>query len=227
MLRFKNHFAILTLLFSSLSFAADTAPMPNPVKMLNDTAQETIQQITAVRAKLKINDDAPVPFAQVYKIIDTLVIPDVDLVAISERTIGSAFKEASAQDQQRFIDAYKTLLINTYGRVLANYKDQKVQFFKVRGGYEGLSQVNVNSQFIFANRDPIKVTYTLIFDKKANEWNVVDVSVEGISLLESFKSQFTAELQKGGLKQLLATLDAHNAAITAQISHSQPVAPSK
>jgi phospholipid transport system substrate-binding protein len=223
MLNVKKRFALLILALSSISFAqtAFSEEAPNPVKMLNDAAQDTIAQITAARSKLKIQDSAPVPFPVVYKIVDNTLLPHVDLPAISIQTIGPAFKKASPEEQQHFMKAYKSLLITTYGIVLAHYKDQKVQFFNVRGGYKNLSQIKVNSQFVFPDRDPIKVTYSLMLDKKTNQWKLFDMSVEGVSLLESFKSQFSAELQKGGIKQLIATLDAHNKAIAEKMSNPQ------
>jgi phospholipid transport system substrate-binding protein len=232
MLNLKHYFVLGILLISNLSFAADTAPntqstssnkVIDPVKMLNDSAQETIVQIKQVRAQLKTPDNAPTPFPAVYKIINLYLLPEVDLAAISERTLGRTFNQATLAEQHHFMEAYKTLLINTYGVVLAQYKDLKVQFFKVRGGYQDLNQVNVNSQFIFTDRDPIKITYTLILDKKDSKipWKVIDMSVEGVSLLESFKSQFIGEIQKGGMKQLLETLDTHNKKVAAKINAPQ------
>jgi phospholipid transport system substrate-binding protein len=229
MLRLEKYLMVLVLFVSHAAFAlekpvdntATSSTAPNPIKMLNDAAQQTITQITALRTAQKIADNAPTPFPAVYKIIDNILIPMVDLPSISQKTIGPAFKKASPADQQHFMNAYKILLINTYGVVLTHYKNQKVQFFNVRGGYQGLSQIKVNSQFIFPERDPIKVTYSLILDKKTNQWKVIDMSVEGISLLESFKSQFSAELQQGGMKQLLTTLDTHNKNISEKMNHPQ------
>jgi phospholipid transport system substrate-binding protein len=141
------------------------------------------------------------------------------MVKVCESSIGPTWwNKASADEKKRFLGAYTTLLINTYGSALANYKDEQIVFYKVRGSYDDVPSVKVNSKILRTDAPAIPVQYLLSWDEDASDWKVIDMSVEGISLLESFRTQFAQELKAGGMKQLLKTLDTHNAKVNAEQS---------
>jgi len=137
------------------------------------------------------------------------------------------FDKASAAEQLHFKQAFKTLLINTYAVVLMRYKNQQIQFFRFRGDYQDLKQVSVKGQIIFpdtgsadAQRPPIDILYTLILDPESHQWKIADLSVAGVSLAESFKAQFTDELNKvdsNNIQHLLTVMDSHNKEFSAKM----------
>lgn len=46
--------------------------------------------------------------------------------------------------------------------------------------------------------------------RTGNSWRLFDMSVEGVSMLESFRSQFSDILAQGNMQQLLQRLSQHN-----------------
>ena len=81
----------------------------------------------------------------------------------------------------------------------------------MRGGTSGKSRVQVSSRIIQPGGPSIPINYRLV--KRSSGWKVYDMSVDGVSLVQSFKSQFANEISQGGMSGLLVSLNKHNQAL--------------
>ena len=54
--------------------------------------------------------------------------------------------------------------------------------------------------------EPVKIDYLLKKPKGLDEWRVVDVRIEGISMANSYKNQFAQQIQNEGLQSVLDKL---------------------
>jgi phospholipid transport system substrate-binding protein len=73
----------------------------------------------------------------------------------------------------------------------------------------GMKRIEVTSKIIRSDGPPIAVNYRLVY--KEGVWLVYDFSVEGISMIQSFRSQFAEELSSGmSIDTLTAKLEKHN-----------------
>lgn len=174
----------------------------DPVNVLQSIADQMIQALKENKASLKTNPSV------VYSYANKFVVPHADLAEMSKRVLppdvwGRATPEQRAQFQKEFT----TLLVRTYASALADYRDEVVKFYPVRGGYAGKSSVRVNSQIIRSNGPSIPVNYRLLWSD--GEWKLYDMSVEGVSLLESFRSQFADKLATGDINDLIRAISAH------------------
>jgi phospholipid transport system substrate-binding protein len=66
----------------------------------------------------------------------------------------------------------------------------------------------VASEIDSAENQPVHVTYRLIH--VGGVWRLFDMSVEGVSLIESFRAQFADILTNGNMDTLLNRLATHN-----------------
>ncbi len=82
-----------------------------------------------------------------------------------------------------------------------------MKIYPVRGEMGG--SVEVRSVITSSNSSPINVTYRLL--KVGANWKLYDMSVEGISLISSFRSQFADILSNGNMQKLLNKMSQHNA----------------
>ena len=115
------------------------------------------------------------------------------------------WNSATPSQRAAFQKQFTTLLIRTYASALTSFKDQTVKFYPVRGGGQ---TVQVSSDIISPNNSPIHVTYRLIHE--SGGWRLYDMSVEGVSLIESFRSQFADILSHGNIDQLISKMSGHN-----------------
>src|SRR5690606_19450442 len=114
----------------------------------------------------------------------------------------------TAAQRAQFKSEFTTLLIRTYASALTSYQDQAVKFYPVRGGYEGKNTVQVTSEIVSSEASPIRVTYSLV--RAGGGWRLYDMSVEGVGLIDSFRSQFADILANGNMNTLLQRISSHN-----------------
>jgi len=174
-----------------------------PVEMLQSVADQMIASLKANKTTLKENPNL------VYSLAYKIIVPHADLDEMSKRVLPpQTWNSASAGQRQEFKREFTTLLVRTYASALAEYKDQTVRFFPVRGGYQGKSTVKVNSQIVRSDGPSISVNYSLVY--AGSGWRLYDMTVEGVSMLQSFRSQFSDQLARGNMASLIKTLKQHN-----------------
>jgi phospholipid transport system substrate-binding protein len=145
----------------------------------------------------------------VYSLAYKIIVPHADLDEMSKRVLPpQTWNSASAGQRQEFKKEFTNLLVRTYASALAEYKDQTVKFYPVRGGYAGRSTVKVNSQIVRTDGPSISVNYSLV--SSGSGWRLYDMTVEGVSMLQSFRSQFSDQLSKGDMASLIRVLKQHN-----------------
>lgn len=190
---------ILSLWLGSVAYAQGG----DPVNLLQHIADNMIQGLKANKATLKTKPGI------VYSLARRYVVPYADLAEMSRRVLPrNIWNNASSAERAQFQREFTTLLIRTYASALTAYQDQVVKFYPVRGGYQGRSTVEVASVIQSSSTQSIQVTYRLI--RSGGGWKLVDMSVEGVSLIESFRSQFSDILSSGSMRDLLNRLNSHN-----------------
>ena len=135
------------------------------------------------------------------------VVPYADLPEMSKRVLPpKVWNGASASQRAQFQKEFTRLVIRTYASALTSYQDQQVRFFPVRS--RGGNSVEVKSEITSSSSPAISVTYRLL--KSGGQWKLYDMSVEGVSLISSFRSQFADILSNGSMDTLLKRLSKHN-----------------
>lgn len=177
------------------------APQGDPVQLLQFIADNMITQLKVNQATLKTKPDI------VYKLAYEYVVPYADLNEMSKRVLPpSVWNSATASQRSEFEKEFTRLLIRTYASALTSYKDQTVKFYPVRG-ISG-NNVEVSSDIISPDNSPVHVTYRLL--NEGGAWRLYDMSVEGVSLIDSFRAQFADILSHGNMDQLISQMSGHN-----------------
>lgn len=190
-----SYFIFTFIFVSTISFAQD-----DPVKLLREIADQMIAGLKANKATLKSKPQI------VFNLAYRFVVPHADLNIMSKHVLPPhIWNSATPSERQVFQQEFTRTLIRTYASALISYQDQTIQFYPVRAG--GGSTVVVNSKITGSTNEPIHVSYRLI---KNDGWKLYDMSVEGVSMLESFRSQFADILSQGDIRQLLNRMKAHN-----------------
>jgi phospholipid transport system substrate-binding protein len=197
-------FFILSLSWlTCVSTYAEGASQSDPVGLLRYIANNMIAGLKANKATLKSKPRI------VYGLAYRYVVPYADLTEMSKRVLPpQTWNSATPAERVQFEKEFTTTLIRTYASALTSYQDQTIQFYPVRGGYQGQRTVEVNSEISSSQNQPIHVTYRLI--RVGSVWRLYDMSVEGVSMLDSFREQFGDILAQGDMQSLLKRLAGHN-----------------
>jgi phospholipid transport system substrate-binding protein len=117
----------------------------------------------------------------------------------------AAWVRATEDERQAFTHAFTELVVRTYSAPLAEYSDEKIMFLPERAANSGRF-TRVNSVIIRPSGQKIPLSYSLVL--KQDTWKIYDFSVEGVSLLQSFRTQFGQILRMSDMKELIAQLEA-------------------
>ena len=206
----KTFSIILVILFAANTFAAS---YKSPVKMLRTVSTKAIDKLKADKKGLKSSKQ--VPLKKIHVIINNVLLPHVDLNRMSREVLGrNVWDKATKAEKKRFKVQFTDLVINTYASALTTFDKNRIKFFPIRGGYKGKKIVQVNSEVDASGAPPLPVVYHL--ERHGSHWLVYDLSVDGISLIQSYKAQFAAVIQQKKLNGLITTLETHNQTLASQ-----------
>jgi len=203
MLKNKIVFMFMTLILGWMAIVTpvSAAPSGDPVSLLQYIANNMISGLKNNKATLKTKPSI------VYNLAYKYVVPYASLNEMSKRVLPPRIWNAASNEQRRqFEELFTKTVIRTYASALTNYEDQTIKFFPVRGGAG--NTVEVQSQIISSQNQPISVTYRLV--RTGSGWRLFDMSVEGVSMLGSFRAQFADILSQGDMNTLLNRLSGHN-----------------
>lgn len=194
---------ISSLIVNSNVFAGDSAP----VTLLKESTIEMLATLKSHQGTLKSNPKYLE--AQIRRI----VVPKFDVTSMAQSVIGRRHWEASSPAvQQAFIREFTDLVINVYSAPLQDYNGDKVEFLPLRESIENQSRVAVQTIIIRPTGQRIAVNYSL--KKIGDAWKVYDFSIEGISMVASYRSQFAEVLEAKGLSGLLAQIRSHSRTVS-------------
>jgi phospholipid transport system substrate-binding protein len=189
--------AILALL---LVLAAGPAPAADA-----DEARATMEKTVA--DVLVVLGDGSLPLQAKKDRIQAIAFERFDFVTMSKLVLKRDWKRFDAAQQQEFVAEFKEHLSARYGENLGRYENEKVEVKSHHTETNG--DVTVKTVIRGGKYDGTPVDYRL---RNASAWRVIDVVIENVSLVSSFRQQFADVLAKGGPTGVLAKLKERNAA---------------
>jgi len=186
--------AMLTVLVP-LSFAAETAA--DPYKKIEQVTVELLDIIATYR------ESYPETEVAYFGKLDQLLSAHVDFGFIARNVMGSYGRSASPEQRTQFAQTFRNGLVETYGRGLISYNDQKIVLLDAAPVAKGQRRVTVKQE-IRSSDNVYPLEYSLA-RKKSGEWMVVNVVINGINLGKTFRNQFVQSAQRsaGDIDQVI------------------------
>lgn len=125
-----------------------------------------------------------------------------DWKEMSRRALGRHWRKMTKQEKEAFTAVFARLLEGAYMQKVANYSGEKVNYEneRVDGDYGA-----VTAKIITSKNEEISVEYRV--KKKTDNWLVYDISIEGVSLVNNYRTQFNNILRKSSFSDLMKRLD--------------------
>jgi phospholipid transport system substrate-binding protein len=124
-----------------------------------------------------------------------------DFNELSRRTLGQNWTKLNTEQQKEFTELYRTILEDAYVDKIVTYTDEKVLYNKENPLTEKTVEVQTT---IVTKKADIPIFYRVI--QKGTEWRVYDVVIEGVSLINNYRTQFREILTNKTPESLLETL---------------------
>jgi len=197
---------ISVLLFFAFSTASVAASI-GPDQLIKDTSEKVLSALENNKEKYKEKPD------EIYLLVNDIILPHLDFRAMSKLSLGKNWRKANADQQTRFIAAFKTMLIRTYSKSLTEYAGEEIKFLPYRPPAEGKRTVTVKTEINQSNGGPaIPINYSLRI--KNDIWKVYDIKIDGISLVTNYRNSFASDINRVGIEGLIEKLLAKNAGKT-------------
>jgi phospholipid transport system substrate-binding protein len=196
--RFWSMSGLLVALFAMLARTSPAADAPR------DVVRRMSDAVIAVLQEKNLSADAK------RDKIRGIVEGYVDFPTMARLVLARNWSGLDDSEKGEFTEEFKRHLSVTYGKNVETYNNEKVQ---ITGDHdEGRGDWTVQTKILHpqGGGGDILVDYRL--RQLSGEWKVIDLVIERVSLVSSFRSQFQEVMANGGIDRLLKLLREKNAA---------------
>lgn len=131
---------------------------------------------------------------------------------MAKRSLGAPWKELNAAERKEFVELFQRLLSKSYAGKIEGYSGEQVQYLNERHADE-YAEVRTK---IVSGKVEIPLDYRLL--QIAGDWRVYDVVVDGVSLVNNYRGQFTKIIRESSYKGLVEQLRKKSEQITSPAS---------
>ena len=194
---------LLALIAATLPAAAQPAstPGPGPQEMMEKVSQDLLRDLDANRAALKKDPSG------VRALVDKHLLPHFDTDYAARLVLGKHWRTATEAQRKRFIDAFYGALMADYGDAILEFTADRLKILPFRGD-PAADSATVRTEVKRDDGTPVPVNYSL--RRTPQGWKVWDVTIEGISYVRNYRTDFGAEVDQKGLDELIQRLESQN-----------------
>lgn len=142
------------------------------------------------------------------KLIEDKVAPHLDFEEATRLAAARAWGQASADQRARLVREFRGMLVRTYSSAIDAYNGQTLRPLPSRIEPNGL-EASVRYHFVRSGARPVQIGYELHRTKAG--WKIYDITVEGMSLVLTYRTDFDAVVKQEGIEGLIQRLAQKNA----------------
>lgn len=186
------------LLLATVAFGADAPAAGGPGELVQGVAQAMLKDLDANRAEYKKDP------SKVSALVEKHLVPNFDTEYAARLVLGKHWRDASADQRKRFVDAFYKSLLNNYGSALAEFTGDNLKVLPTKVEADAKT-ATVRTVVKRSNGQNVPVNYTM--RKTDSGWKAWDVVIEGISYVKSFREDFGAEIDQKGLDAVIDRME--------------------
>ena len=186
--------SLVVLAIVLTGFAAERAHAGEPTEAIRGTIDEVLRILAdkELKQSSKANERR--------QLLEKVVGERFDYQEMSRRSLGAPWNNLSDKDKQEFVSLFQTLLVNTYADKVESYSGEGVQYVNERREKD-YAEVRTK---VLTGKTEIPLDYRLL--NKDSAWRVYDVVVDGVSLVNNYRGQFSKILRTSSYADLVDQL---------------------
>jgi phospholipid transport system substrate-binding protein len=181
---------------------AATAPAAvteqGPTEVVQAAAQGMLNDLDKDRAAYRRNP------AKVGQLVDKYLLPHFDTEYSARLVLGKYWRTATPEQRQRFIDAFYHSLLNNYGTALADFTADRLKIYPSNVD-PAKPTATVRTEVKRDNGDRVAVNYYM--HRTPQGWKAWDVVIDGISYVNSYRTDFGAQIEQQGIDAVIKRLE--------------------
>lgn len=195
----KQAILAVSMCCAALSAQADVVP---PDVLIRTTVQD-VETIITQDKDILAGDQT-----KLLALVDAKVLPHFDFGRMTQLAVGKYWRTATPEQKQALVTEFRNMLVRTYTKVFSVYRDQKVEVKSYMLAVDDPNEATVKTLIGKPGTPPIPVDYEM--KKTADGWKAFDISIEGVSMVMSYRGTFSSQIQDVGIDGLIKTLAAKN-----------------
>src|SRR5688572_6746770 len=199
-MRQLRHIGILVVaafasLVAGFALAQDNS---GPRELIETSAQKMLQELDANRAAYRKDPK------KVHKLVDEVLLPHFDTRYAAQMVLGKHWRAATTAQRERFVDAFYQSLLENYGTALLEFTADKLVVLPFKGD-PASANATVKTEVKTSDGTRVPVNYSM--RKTPQGWKAWDVTIEGISYVRNFRTDFGSEIDQKGLEAVIQRLE--------------------
>ncbi len=180
----------------ALPAAGDPAVRSEPLQMI----EETVDEVLAVLG------DSALSSEEKRSRLEELARARFDFQTMARLVLARNWKRFSKPQQEEFVEEFKNFLAHSYGDRIDRFNDEKIEVTGER--QEPRGDVTVSARIVGGEYNDAVFDYRL--RRRDGHWRVIDIKIEGISLVFNYRDQFKEVVSRSGPEGLLKRLREKN-----------------
>lgn len=199
--RARRHWRLLAaaVVLGAAAAAAAAATGPGPQAVVEETTEEVLALMESRGEELTGDPVA------LHEALAPILTPHIDFQGISVQILGPYWRRADEATRERFIREFQRSLLRTYASSLEEY-DGGVAL-RILGSRRRGDEVQVGME-VGGGEAPARVIFQL--HERGGAWQLIDLTVEGVSIVHNFREDFRARLRDKDLEAVLDEMAARN-----------------
>ena len=168
--------------------------------------KNTVQDVTTI-----IKRDQEIQAGNQKKIValvDSKVLPNFDFTRMTQLAVGKYWRTATAEQKQSLVTEFRNMLVRTYTKVFIVYRDQTIEVKPLKLAADA-TEATVQTVISKPGTPAVLVNYEM--KKAADGWKAFDITIEGVSMVMSYRGTFASTIQDKGIDGLIKALADKNA----------------
>jgi phospholipid transport system substrate-binding protein len=194
--------AVATAQAADKPAVAAAVPGPGPQQMIQKVSQDLLRDLDSNRELYKKDPQ------KLRELVDKHLLPNFDVDYAARLVLGKHWRNASEAQRKRFIDAFYQSLMRNYGDAILEFQENQLRILPFRGDLSSGS-ATVRTE-IMRQGTPVPVNYSMRATPEG--WKAWDVTIEGISYVKNYRTDFGAQADKEGIDAVIQRLESQNAA---------------
>ena len=171
-------------------------PTESPAGLATDQVKGTVDQVIKILTDPALKGEKKIRERRAK--IRQVVLQRFGFTEMSRRSLGRYWNERTPEERTEFVSLYTDLLERAYIDRIDGYTGEQVVYLgeSVDGDYS-----EVRSKIVTKRNQEIPILYRL--QKTNANWEVYDVIVEGVSLVNNYRTQFSKIIRTSSYQELV------------------------
>jgi len=176
----------------------------------SDASAEALVRATSDSFFARLKADEALNAANPANLITTaeeLVLPHFNFIATPQRALGRHWKAMTDAQKGSFVREFRKMLLRTYAKTVNDHRNSTVSFKPERHVSDKVSRIRTEVSRT-GDGPPFLIDYEMHLESTG--WKVYDVTLDGVSLIVSYRAGFKGDIGRSGIDSVIEQLRTRN-----------------